>query len=504
MTRGDATAARPAAVLEAAGLEKRFGGVRALRGAHLTLAPGRVHGLLGQNGSGKSTLLGILSGQLAPDAGTLRIDGRPVRLANPARALAAGVAIVSQELTLAPDLSVTENVCLARREPRRWHGVAWRAMRARTVATLDVLGLSVDPSTPVGALRPDEQQLVEIGRALSTQARILILDEPTSSLTDDEVAHLFSVLRTLRARGVAIVLVTHRTSEILELVDDVTVLRDGEVVVAGAPLGELDTAELVALMSGMRTSVEEAPTSAHRVAEPLLRVRELRIPRVLAGVDLDVAGGEIVGVAGLTGSGRSELLAAIFGVHASTGEIRFGDDVCARLDPRRAMAAGVAYVPPDRKRQGLLLNMAVRDNVALAGTARLTRLRRPRRARERLAAGDALADVGVVGVDPERAAATLSGGNQQKVLLAKWLVTQPRLLLLDDPTRGVDAGAKAEIHQLLARARNEGLAILVSSSEASELRALCDRVIVLQRGRVTAQLAAADVTEASLLHHTMG
>jgi ABC-type sugar transport system ATPase subunit len=489
--------------MEATGLRKRFGGVHALRGADMALASGRIHGLLGQNGSGKSTLLRILSGQIEPDAGELRVDGRPVRFRSPAQALAQGVAIVSQERALAPDLSVTENVCLARRERRRWHGVAWRDMRERATKVIASLGLSIDPDIAVGRLRPDEQQLVEIARAISTNARVLVLDEPTSSLTDDEIARLFTLLRALRERGVAIVLVTHRTSEVFDVVDEVTVLRDGAAVVAGAPLLNMDANDLVRLMTGIAPDERPQQGAPPAGAAPLLRVRGLAIPRVLDGVDLDVAAGEVVGVAGLLGSGRSELLGAIFGAVPAHGEIRVGDALL-RPSPRRAVAAGIGYVPADRKTQGLALGMTLRDNIALARTSRRPRLLWPQRGRERAVAHDALAAFGIVASGTEQPAGTLSGGNQQKVLLAKWLSGSPRLLLLDEPTRGVDAAAKADIHRLLDRARGEGVALLVSSSEPSELRTLCDRVLVLHRGRVAAQLAGADVTDTELLRHAMG
>lgn len=496
-------------VLEAAGVDKRFGGVRALRGARLSLGAGRVHGLLGQNGSGKSTLLRILSGQIAPDAGELRIDGEPVRFANPARALTAGVAIVGQELTLAADLSVAENVCLARREPRRWHGVAWRTMHARTAAVLELLGLSVDPRIPVRELRRDEQQLVEIGRAVSTNARILILDEPTASLTDDEVEALLGVVRELRSHGVSTVFVSHRLNEVLAIVDELTILRDG-VTVATGPVAEWDAHRLVDVMVGREgawRAENRAVSSLERsdAAPPVLSVSGLSVPGVLSEIDVEVRAGEIVGLAGLVGSGRSELLGALFGTHQGTGDIRIGDRRLAGLTPRRAIAAGIAYVPAERARHGLVLGMSVCDNIALTSTVDRPRLGRLLRTRERAAARDAVSAFRIVVGDTGQPAATLSGGNQQKVLLAKWLATQPRVLLLDEPTQGVDVAAKADIHRLLLeQARGDGVAMLVSSSEASELRTLCDRVVVLHRGRVTAHLAASEVSEAALLHHAMG
>ncbi|HVW87964.1 MAG TPA: sugar ABC transporter ATP-binding protein [Gaiellaceae bacterium] len=497
-------AAEPRIVLEAERLEKRFGGIHALRGVDLRIASGRVHGLLGQNGSGKSTLLRILSGQIAPDGGRLLFAGVPTQLANPARALAAGVAIVSQELTLAPDLSVMENICLARRELRRRSHVPWRTIRRQAVEVLELLGLSVDPATPVELLRRDEQQLVEIGRAVSTDARILMLDEPTSSLTDDEVERLFSLLRTLRERGSAIVLVTQRLAEVSRVVDEVTVLRDGVVVAGSAALDGLDRRELVRLMTGASPSEQHEPHVAGTPAAgaPVLRLRGLTAPRRFEDVELAVHPGETVGLAGLTGSGRSELLASLFGGARSSGTIELAGKAYVPRTPAHAIAAGIAYVPNDRGRAGLVPDLSVGENIMLARASRGSRLRRPPRRRERAVAADALARFRIVPREPSLRVSALSGGNQQKVLLAKWLTTRPRLLLLDEPTRGVDVGAKADIHALLReQARDERVGILVSSSEADELRALCDRVLVMHRGRVVAELPGDRFTEASLLHH---
>jgi ABC-type sugar transport system ATPase subunit len=411
---------------------------------------------------------------------------------------------VTQETTLAPDLSITENVFLGHRMVRRGPVIDWRATRRRALEAVRRLGLDVDPSVPVRRLRPDQQQLVEIARALTIDARVLVLDEPTSSLTDDEVASLFGRVRALRDDGVAIIFVSHRLKEVFELADRITVLRDGRTV-GEAPASELDRPALIRLMVGRSLEEIEPPAAQDRGGNPALRLRGLSVPRSVSGVDLEVEPGEIVGLAGLVGAGRSELLELVFGLHRpSGGTVEIDGSRVTFNNPRQAIAGGVAFVPADRKLQGLVHGMSVRENLVMASTSRFARLRRPATRRELSVVRDAFEGMRIRASSARVPVATLSGGNQQKVVLGKWLATSPRVLMLDEPTRGVDVGAKGEIYQLLFDAAEQGVAIVVSSSENQELLTLCDRVLVMFRGRVAAELPRPDATEARIAHFAGG
>jgi ABC-type sugar transport system ATPase subunit len=484
-------------LLTLSGIEKRYGGVRALRGASLTIGSrGVVHGLLGENGSGKSTMLGILSGQVRPDAGEIVVDGESVSFSTPADALARGIAMVSQETAIAPRLSVTENILLGPRLVRTAAGINWRASRERAGRVLARLGLDYDLDIEVSRLRPDQRQMIEIARALSMDARILILDEPTSSLTDDEVDALFKVLANLKRDGVATIFVSHRLNEILAIGDEVTVLRDGCDVESG-PVSAYDAGSLVEAMVG---GAQEAVAQTARVLSGDERLQVTGLSGAgLHDIDLDVRAGEIVGLAGLVGAGRSELLESIFGVRPITGGELFVDG--ARLtasEPRLAIERGIGYLPPDRKVQGLVLGMSVGENLTMVSSISRRRFGIPNRSREAQTIADFTHRMRIRAANPSVPVGTLSGGNQQKVALAKWLVKEPRLLLLDEPTRGVDVASKVEIHQLLREVADRGIGLLVSSSENSELRELCDRIVVMFRGRAVASLSSSDASEAAL------
>ncbi|HSK15982.1 MAG TPA: sugar ABC transporter ATP-binding protein [Gaiellaceae bacterium] len=492
------------AVLQAKGIRKHFGGVQALRGARLALRRGEVHGLVGENGSGKSTLLKVISGQLDADTGAVLLDGEETRFADPSEAVAAGIATVSQERAVVPDLSVAENIFLGPRKPRSWRGIDWRATRQQAREILERLNCDLGLDVPVGRLRPDLQQLVEIARALSTDARVLILDEPTSSLADDEVESLFAAVRRLKGSGVATVFVSHRLNEVFELVDRVTILRDGEVVGEG-PIDEFDEARLVHLMVGRE--LEELTTEHHRheVEDAVLRVRGLGVPGRVEDASFDVGPGEVVGLAGLVGAGRSDLLGALFGLEPeATGRVEIDGSPVSPRNPRQAMDARIGFVPADRKELGLVLDMSVLENISIARTSHAFRLSRPRRASEQAEVDAAVRDFRIVAGSTARPVSQLSGGNQQKVVLAKWFGTGPRVLILDEPTRGVDVGAKAEIYRLLEAAKERGLAILLSSSETPELQRLCDRILVMFRGRIVARLTNEDADEARIARYAMG
>jgi ABC-type sugar transport system ATPase subunit len=477
-----------APILRAERVHKRFGGVHALRGAGLVVHPGEVHALVGENGSGKSTLLKILSGQLQADDGDLNVAG--------------STATVSQETTLAPDLSIAENIFLGHRMARRAGFVDWRATRRDAARALERLGLRLDPSLPVRRLRPDQAQMVEIARALSMDARVLILDEPTSSLTDDEVAALFAAVRRVREQGVATIFVSHRLNEVFALADRVTVLRDGRTVGSG-PVVEFDRQKLIGLMVGR--ALEDTMAAEQASAEDVvLRTRDLTLEGYFAGVDLEVSRGEIVGLAGLVGAGRTELLESLFGLHRPSGLVEVGGREVSYRAPRDAIRDGIALVPADRKRHGLVLDRSVRENLLMAASSGAFRLRHPRASRELASVGATMEQLQIRAHSPRVPVATLSGGNQQKVVLGKWLETGPRLLMLDEPTRGVDVGAKGEIYRLLLEARSQGIGILISSSEIPELLTLCDRIVIMFRGGVAASLARADATEALIAHHAGG
>jgi ABC-type sugar transport system ATPase subunit len=492
------------AVLRADDVHKRYGGVRALSGASLELHAGEVHALCGENGSGKSTLLKVVSGQVRADRGRIFLDGKPVSFGDAPDALAAGIATVTQETTLVSELSVAENVFLGPRKPRTWRGIDWRATRRRAAQILSRLNCDVDPETQVSRLRPDLQQLVELARALSTDARVLILDEPTSSLADDEVESLFDAVRSLKGSGVAIVFVSHRIKEVFAIADRVTVLRDGEVV-GGGPLAEFDEQSLVRLMIGRELEQLTLEHRTHEVEDAVLSVRGLSVPGRVHDVGFDVAEGEVVGLAGLVGAGRSEVLSALFGLEReAVGDVRVSETPLPLRSPRASMRAGLAFVPAERGRLGLVPDMSVRENVLMAASSRLARVRRPHRGREQEAIFEAVQNFGIVPASLPHPVSRLSGGNQQKVVLAKGFGTRPRVLVLDEPTRGVDVGAKAEIYKLLDAAKEQGLAILVSSSETPELQLLCDRILVMYRGRIVAQLSRDEADDARITRLAMG
>jgi ABC-type sugar transport system ATPase subunit len=492
------------ALLQAAGVRKSYGGVRALRGVDFELHGGEIHALVGENGSGKSTLLRVISGQLAPDAGSVGLGGTPLRFGDAARAMQSGIATVTQETTLVPHLTVAENIFLGPRKARRWYGIDWRSTRERARSILDRLGLEIAPEQLAGDLRPDQQQMVEIARALSMDARVVILDEPTSSLTDDEVEALFAAVRALRDQGVAVAFVSHRMNEIFSLVDRVTVLRDGMVMGTG-PIASYDRQALIALMIGRALGDLELSTGGHVSANPVLRVRGFNIPGRVWDADLDVEAGEIVGLAGLVGAGRSALLEGLFGEELrASGVVEVDGRPVALRGSRAAMRAGIGYVPADRKTLGLVQDMSVRQNLLMAHSSRSVRLRRPPRAREHALVNESVSRLGIVTDSIDAPVAALSGGNQQKVVLAKWLAIAPKVLLLDEPTRGVDVGSKSEIYKLLDEIKESGVGILVSSSETPELRLLCDRVLVMYRGRIVASLSREEATEARLAHYALG
>jgi ribose transport system ATP-binding protein len=496
---------RKASLLVARGIEKRFAGVHALKGVDLEVAAGEVLAIVGENGAGKSTLMKILAGVLAADAGAITIDGARAALDSPLAARRLGIALIHQELQLAENLDVAENVFLGC-EPcfGRTPFVDAGRMRREAAALLARVGLEVDTRTRVSDLSLGQRQLVEIAKALAADARVLIMDEPTSSLSDRETRHLFRIAAELKSRGVAILYISHRMPEILALADRVVVLRDGERA------GELEGATIerdaiVRLMVG-RDLVTHASRSSTRGAK-CLEVEALRTAAFPQhAVSFDVARGEIVGIAGLVGAGRSELLLALFGIVPPLGgSIRVSGEVFrGARGPRAAIDAGIALVPEDRKREGVLLELPIDDNLALPSLQTLAGTCFRRHRSERAFAHRVAGDVAIRANSLRRRAAELSGGNQQKVVIGKWLAKSPRLLLLDEPTRGVDVAAKAEIYALLERHAEAGNAVLFVSSELEEVLRLADRVLVMHEGRLAGELSRAAASEEAILRLATG
>jgi ABC-type sugar transport system ATPase subunit len=490
----------PGSVLELSGIEKSFGGVHALAGTHLMVrAAGEIHGLIGQNGSGKSTLLGVLSGQLKPDSGQISLGGQHVNFDKPLDAIRHGVVMVSQETALAQDLSVAENIFMGGRQARRWFGIDWKSTSARAHEILARLDLDIDPETRVGKLPPDRQQMVEIARAISMDARVLILDEPTSSLTDEEVEALFVAVRSLARQGVAMIFVSHRLPELLELTDHITVLRDGVTVATGAT-SEFTPSLIVDSMVGRRveTRARNARTFFPSTGDGL-RVEELSLDGLFSEMSFHVQPGEIVGLAGIAGAGRTELLETIFGARqASAGSVFLDGERHNPSSPRGSVNRGIGFLPPDRKTQGLVLSQSVDDNMSVAATLSRSRISPPGGREIEQTVDSAMLTMQIKADSPAAPVRTLSGGGQQKVALGKWTVADCRVLLLDEPTRGVDVSAKQEIHGLLEAAAADGAIVLVSSSENSELLEICHRILVMFQGRMVGEFDAREVDEAQL------
>jgi ribose transport system ATP-binding protein len=491
-------------LLRGEGLTKRFPGVTALDRVHFTLGRGEILGLVGENGAGKSTLMKILAGVQRPDAGQLYLDGAPVEVHSVHQGLALGIALIHQELNLAENLDVGANIFLGQ-EPRRWGFLDRRAIEAGARHVLDQVGLHVSPRLLVERLSIGHRQLVEIAKALAINARILIMDEPTSSLSQHETDNLFRVIRELRGRGVSIIYISHRLAEIQGLADRVLVLRDGRNA------GELRGADLrpecmVSLMVGRDVSLfgQRQPRTPGAV---LLEARDLVVPaNPRHALNFAVRAGEVVGLAGLVGAGRTEVLQALFGIHpAQAGTILVESRPVAVRSPIDAIRAGIALVPEERKDQGLILEMSLRHNIGLAGLGRNALAGAIlNRARERQDAEEMIRALRIRPPDPRQAVQNLSGGNQQKAVLAKWLPLRPRVLLLDEPTRGVDVGAKEEMYRLVEQAALAGAAVLFVSSEMPEVLGLADRILVMHEGRITGVLAREQATEEAVMHLATG
>ncbi len=500
-TNGD-TAAKTA-ILRMEGIRKEFPGVVALDGVDLDVRRGEVHVLLGENGAGKSTLMKILSGAYTKDAGRVWIDGMETDISGPRMARELGVGIIYQELTLIPELSAAENVYLGR-EPRRLRTVVDRSrMIADTRRILNDLGADVPPAAPTRTLSLAQRQLVEIAKALSLEPRILVMDEPTSALTTRETQSLFAAIRRLTARGVAIIYISHRLDEIFEIGDRVTVLRDGRHV-STHTVRSADRRELVRLMANRELDEGISGGTTVRGSE-LLRVENLTRQGALENVSFSVHAGEIVGIAGLLGAGRTELARVIFGAdNADGGRIFVRGKLQNIKSPRDAVRLGIGFLTEDRKAQGLVLGRSVRDNIALPVLRRLSRLGVVRRSEEVALAESYVRDLRIRTPSTSQLALHLSGGNQQKVVLAKWLGCKADILFLDEPTRGIDVGAKQEIYALINKLAASGVGIVMISSELPEVVGLSDRVLVMRGGKIVGEFNRAEATQERLLACAVG
>lgn len=481
-------------VLHARGISLRFPGVQALDDVELCLRAGEVHALLGQNGAGKSSLIRVFTGACTTHEGTITLDGRAIRPESPHEAQHLGISTVYQEITLCPNLSVAENIAAGRYPRRRWlagGGIHWRAVNEEARAAIAALGLDLDVTRPLGAYPVAIRQMVAIARATHVAARVLILDEPTSSLDEQEVAQLFAVMRRLRGQGMAILFVTHFLDQVYAIADRMTVLRNGRRV-GEYVTAELDRGGLIAAMVGHEFAPGQRPvpplSAAAAAAAPLMELRQVARKGAIHPVDLCIAAGEIVGIAGLLGSGRTELARLAFGLDRHDGSIAIDGTVVALRGPAEAIGHGLAFCPEERKTEGIIGELSVRENIVLALQARQGLARRVPIAEQRQLAARLVAALGITTADSETPVCQLSGGNQQRVLLARWLATRPRLLILDEPTRGIDIAAKEDLMGAVAELARSGMAVLFISAEIAEVLRESHRIVVLRERRKVGEL----------------
>ncbi|HXS64423.1 MAG TPA: sugar ABC transporter ATP-binding protein [Streptosporangiaceae bacterium] len=504
---------------------KSFGAVRAVVDGTVDLYGGEAHALLGENGAGKSTMVKMLAGVHQPDAGQIEINGQPVSLNSPAAAQAAGIAVIYQEPTLFPDLSVAENIFMGRQPLRGFRRIDRRLLREMSVELFARLGVPLDPDRICRGLSIADQQLVEIAKALSLDARVIVMDEPTAALSAAEVARLFEVVRTLCASAAAVLFITHRLEEVFEICQRATVMRDGAHVLT-AMVDDVSPDDLVRAMVGREMPVRErrgaawtddrgseaeegggkaAPEGSPRASTAVLQVQRLTREGVFIDISFEVKAGEIVALAGLVGSGRSEVARAIFGIDRyDAGGVRLGGQPLRKASPAASMEAGIGYVPEDRRQQGLVMEMSIQQNVGLASLHRLQRRGLISSGAERSFASDWAQRLSLKYGRLTDPVSRLSGGNQQKVVLAKWLGRQPKVLIVDEPTRGIDIGTKAEVHRLLVQLASDGVAVLMISSELPEVLAIGDRILVMREGRLTAEFGYQEASEESIMAAATG
>jgi rhamnose transport system ATP-binding protein len=482
---------------------KAFGAVQAVADASIDLYGGETHALVGENGAGKSTLVKILAGVYQLDSGTMLVGGEPTVLHSPAAAHAAGIAVIYQEPTLFPDLTVAENIFMGRQPLRPGRRIDYRQMRSESKALFDRLGVGLDPGRMCRGLSIADQQLVEIAKALSLEARIIVMDEPTAALSAAEVSRLFDVIAALRKSGAAVLFISHRLEEVYQICQRVTVMRDGRQVLT-SPLSKVTADELVRAMVG-RQLADRPPAEHHKTGEPVLKVERLTREAVFLDISFEVRAGEIVAFAGLVGSGRTEVARAIFGIDRyDYGSVTVSGRPLKKASPPAAMAAGVGFVPEDRRQQGLVMDMSIQQNMALASLSRMRRHGLISSASERMLASDWAARLRIKYGRLTDPVATLSGGNQQKVVLGKWLGRKPALLIVDEPTRGIDIATKAEVHRLLEELAGQGVAVMVISSELPEVLYLGDRIEVMREGRLVAEYSRAEASEEKIMAAATG
>jgi rhamnose transport system ATP-binding protein len=491
-------------ILKLSHISKSFPGVQALDEVQFDVAPGEIHALLGENGAGKSTLIKIISGVHQPDQGQLLLDGKPIVLYSPREAQRYGIATIYQELSLYPELTVAENIFMGHAPRSRFGAVDWAAMRSKARDLLASLNIhDMDVTRKVGTFNVGNRQRVEIAKALSLNARILIMDEPTAALTEADVERLFEIMRLLKERGVSIIYISHRLQEVFVMADRVTVLRDGKYIDT-KPVAQTDEGDLIRMMVG-RTIDNLFPKLESEIKAPVLQVKHLRRKQITRDVSFEVRAGEIVGLAGLVGSGRSELAQAIFGTTpAESGEIYLNGQRIRISNPGQAMRHGIAYVPEDRGTQGLVKPMTIRENMSMTVLRMLSTSGFINYQSELSLAQKFIEKLSVRAYSPIQIVGKLSGGNQQKVVIGKWLATNPKLLIMDEPTRGIDVGAKSEIHRLMSELAQQGMAILMISSELPEILGMSDRVLVMREGQIVAEFSRAEATQENIGTAMMG
>ena len=485
-------------LIEMRGIVKVFPGVKALDDVHFELRPGEVHALLGENGAGKSTLMKILSGIYARDGGTFLVNGRPVEHLTPKKAQEMGIAIIHQELNMCQHLTVAENIFLGREESR-FTKLRQKDMNRRAAEYLKQLSLDISPETPVSKLQVGGQQMVEIAKAVSTDCKVLIMDEPTSALTNREVEELNRIIRELKARGVGIVYITHRLEELTPIADRVTVLRDGRFV-ATRDFKDITISEIISMMVG-REITEKFPHVACEPGEVVLKVSHLNAGRMVRDVNFELRKGEILGFAGLMGAGRTETMRAIFGADpVESGRVFLNGKEVPLKSPAQSIRSGIACVPEDRKKEGLCVELSLRENVALANLDRLKGpLGKVLRRKEAHLTQRAIDELRIKASSQLMLARNLSGGNQQKVVVGKWLVRDAEVVLFDEPTRGIDVAAKVEIYHLMNQLKQKGIGVLFVSSEMPEILGMADRILVMCDGRVTGEYTSAEATQDAIM-----
>lgn len=504
------TAASENPILHMESIHKSFSGVQVLRDIHLSLYKGEVHALMGENGAGKSTLMKIMSGIYRPDSGKILYHGKEVSWHNPMEARDKGISVIHQEISLSPNLTIGENILMGTRFPKNKFGIIkWEEIFEKAEVVLKSIGSNLNPRTKVSSLSVAQQQIVEIARALSFKSEVLIMDEPSASLTDKEIDKLFVIIEDLKKKGVAIVYISHRMDEIFKISDRCSVLRDGQWV-ASCPIGETNPQHLVKLMVGRELTDlfqrKRLPKpAAVKVKQPVLELIDVSDKNTVKNVSIKIYPGEIVGLAGLVGAGRTELLRTVFGLNKLTGgQILLEGKQVSIKSPIEAIRLGIAHVPESRKEQGLFPNLSVKENIVMNRMYAYRKAKVLQYGRMNEESDKYIHELGVKTASPEQNVMGLSGGNQQKVVIARWLSIGPKVLLLDEPTRGVDVGAKTEIHKIICELAEKGLAVLMVSSELPEILGVSDRILVMHEGMIRAELSREEATQEKIMYYATG